>query len=72
MNYYRQLLRDPDVLFAGYRAPHPLEYKIELKISTTKSTTPQAVLRRAIDCLIKEFGQLDRELNEETKFKNDK
>ncbi len=29
---YRQLLRDPDVLFAGYKVPHPLEYEIILKV----------------------------------------
>lgn len=27
-----QLLRYPDVLFAGYRLPHPLETKLTLKI----------------------------------------
>ncbi|CAI6355323.1 unnamed protein product [Macrosiphum euphorbiae] len=27
-----QLLRDPNVLFAGYKLPHPLEHKFELRI----------------------------------------
>jgi DNA-directed RNA polymerase subunit L len=34
---YRQLHRDPDVLFAGYKAPHPLEYKILFKVSQIDS-----------------------------------
>jgi hypothetical protein len=31
----RQLLEDPDVLFSGYRVPHPLEPAIQLKVQTT-------------------------------------
>ena len=30
-----QLLRYPDVLFAGYRLPHPLETKLTLKIQVS-------------------------------------
>lgn len=63
----RQLLRDPEVLFAGYRAPHPLEYKIEIKITTKETTTPQVVLNRALDCLINEFNGLSHELDEKVK-----
>lgn len=28
----RQLHRDPSVLFAGYKLPHPLQYKIVVKV----------------------------------------
>lgn len=27
-----QLLKDPNVIFAGYKNPHPLEHKILLRI----------------------------------------
>ncbi len=31
-----QLLKDPNVLFAGYKNPHPLEHKIILRIQVSK------------------------------------
>ncbi|KAJ3336577.1 DNA-directed RNA polymerase II subunit RPB11-b1 [Gonapodya sp. JEL0774] len=40
----QQLLRNPRVLFAGYRVPHPLEPKVEIKVQTTHQTTPVKVL----------------------------
>ena len=33
-----QLLRDPSVRFVGYKLPHPLIHKMELKIQTNSST----------------------------------
>ena len=36
-----QLLKDPNVLFAGYKNPHPLENKVILRIQTTSDYTPQ-------------------------------
>lgn len=45
-NLFRmQLLRDPNVRFAGYIHPHPLIHRIDLKIQTTSSTVPP------VDCL---------------------
>ena len=35
-----QLLRDKTVKFAGYRKPHPLENKIEIKCQTTNEKKP--------------------------------
>jgi len=34
MIFHRQLLRDPQVLFAGYKVPHPLEHKFVLRVQT--------------------------------------
>uniref|UniRef100_A0A673WBF0 RNA polymerase II subunit J n=1 Tax=Salmo trutta TaxID=8032 RepID=A0A673WBF0_SALTR len=31
----QQLLKDPQVLFAGYKVPHPLEHKIVIRVQTT-------------------------------------
>ena len=31
--FFRQLHRDPNVLFAGYKLPHPLQYKIIVRVS---------------------------------------
>jgi DNA-directed RNA polymerase II subunit RPB11 len=30
--FCRQLHRDPNVLFAGYKLPHPLQYKIIVRV----------------------------------------
>lgn len=48
----RELLRDRNVLFAGYKMPHPLEHKIEVKIQTSgPNIEPSAALQSAIDGL---------------------
>mmetsp|Transcript_48833 Transcript_48833/g.71598 ORF Transcript_48833/g.71598 Transcript_48833/m.71598 type:complete len:124 (+) Transcript_48833:32-403(+) len=55
-----QLLRYPDVLFAGYRLPHPLETKLTLKIQTKSDTNPHVVLMDALRDLKNEFSDLDK------------
>lgn len=47
-----QLLTDPQVLFAGYKQPHPLEPHFLLKIQTTSATTPVAALNKAGQTLL--------------------
>ena len=44
--YRCQLLKDPNVLFAGYKNPHPLENKVILRIQTTSDYTPQVGIRQ--------------------------
>ncbi|XP_019736500.1 DNA-directed RNA polymerase II subunit RPB11-a isoform X1 [Hippocampus comes] len=38
-----QLLKDPQVLFAGYKVPHPLEHKIVIRVQTTPDYSPQVI-----------------------------
>ncbi len=58
----QQLLRDPSVRFAGYRIPHPLVHKVEMKIQTTSSKfAPIYVLTEAVETLIEETNTLERE-----------
>jgi len=45
----RELLEDKEVLFSGYRVPHPLEPAIQLKVQT-KSEDPGPV--KAVDTAI--------------------
>ncbi|KHJ77133.1 RNA polymerase Rpb3/Rpb11 dimerization domain protein [Oesophagostomum dentatum] len=59
-----QLLKDPMVLFAGYKNPHPLEHKIVLRIQTTGQTTPADVLINAITDLIAELSLLEERYKE--------
>lgn len=51
-----QLLKDPKVLFAGYKVPHPLEHKFVIRIQTTSDYTPQDALTNAITDLISELS----------------
>ena len=54
-----QLLRDPNVRFAGYMLPHPLIHKFDLKIQTSSSTVaPVEVLSAAIEDLANETDHL--------------
>ena len=59
-NLFRmQLLRDPNVRFAGYYHPHPLVHYINLKIQTTNSNVaPVEVLSSAIEDLSNETDHL--------------
>ena len=55
----RQLLRDPQVLFAGYKVPHPLEHKFVLRVQTTSDYSPQEALTNAIQDLLTEIQALE-------------
>ncbi|KAJ1722506.1 DNA-directed RNA polymerase II core subunit [Coemansia biformis] len=53
-----KILQHPQVLFAAYRMPHPLEYYVELKVQTTARTTPVDVVKEAIESLMLEYGNI--------------
>ncbi|OVA03685.1 hypothetical protein BVC80_8673g10 [Macleaya cordata] len=53
-----QLHRDPNVLFAGYKLPHPLQYKIIVRIHTTSQSSPMQAYNQAINDLDKELNHL--------------
>ncbi|KAL2629065.1 hypothetical protein R1flu_013751 [Riccia fluitans] len=53
-----QLHRDPSVLFAGYRLPHPLQYKLVIKIQTTSQPSPMQEYNLAVNDLDKELDHL--------------
>uniref|UniRef100_A0A8C5W1S9 DNA-directed RNA polymerase RBP11-like dimerisation domain-containing protein n=1 Tax=Microcebus murinus TaxID=30608 RepID=A0A8C5W1S9_MICMU len=54
-----QLLKDPQVLFAGYKVPHPLEHKIIIRVQTTPDHSPQEAFTNAITDLISELSLLE-------------
>ncbi|GFN96113.1 DNA-directed RNA polymerase ii subunit rpb11-like [Plakobranchus ocellatus] len=56
---YSQLLKDPQVLFAGYKIPHPLEHKFVLRIQTTPDYSPQEAFTNAITDLISEISLME-------------
>jgi len=57
--FFRQLLKDPQVIFAGYKIPHPLEHKFVLRIQTTPDYSPQEAFTNAITDLISEVSLLE-------------
>ncbi|ONK77294.1 uncharacterized protein A4U43_C02F5060 [Asparagus officinalis] len=60
-----QLHRDPNVLFAGYKLPHPLQYKILVRIHTTSQSSPSQAYRQGIEDLDKELQYLKKAFEEE-------
>ena len=70
-----QLLRNPNVRFAGYIHPHPLVHHIDLKVQTTSSTVaPVEVLSAAIEDLANETDHLIQQVTdaaEEWRKEND-
>ncbi|KAK4529070.1 hypothetical protein GAYE_SCF7681MG7020 [Galdieria yellowstonensis] len=64
-----QLLRDPKVIFAAYRAPHPLQHHILVRVQTKSSEmepyTPIDALANAFNDLGTEMSLLSERLEEE-------
>ncbi|GJD12255.1 DNA-directed RNA polymerases II, IV and V subunit 11 [Galdieria sulphuraria] len=64
-----QLLRDPKVIFAAYRAPHPLQHHIIIRVQTKSSDrepyTPIDALANALSDLNTEMSLLSERLEEE-------
>lgn len=68
---FRQLFKDPGVLFAGYKIPHPLEYKIVVRVRTINTYTPQEAFNNAITDLMSETSLLEEQFKEALKEKKE-
>jgi len=66
-----QLLKDPNVNFAGYKVPHPLEHKFVLRIQTIGDYTPQDALTNAITDLLSELSLFDERFREALREKKE-
>jgi DNA-directed RNA polymerase II subunit RPB11 len=55
---YSKLLQEPQVIFAGYKIPHPLEHNVIIRVQTTNETKPEAMVAKALNDLITEVGYL--------------
>ncbi|XP_055331085.1 DNA-directed RNA polymerase II subunit RPB11-like [Paramacrobiotus metropolitanus] len=60
-----QLIKDPNVVFAGYKVPHPLENKFVLRVQTTADYAPHEALNNAITDLISELAFTEEQFKEE-------
>ena len=53
-----KLLKDNRVRFAGYKKPHPLEERIEVRVQTNGESKPEDAVKEACTNLNQELGQL--------------
>jgi len=53
------------VQFAGYKKPHPLENKIEIKLKTSYQTKPVEALNKALNNLINNITKLSLDFEKE-------
>jgi len=60
-----RLLQSAHVTFAGYRVPHPLFSKFELRVQTDGEITPRVALVQACRDLVNDLGTLSREFTKE-------
>ena len=60
----------PQVLFAGYKVPHPLHPYFLIKIQTDGTVTPQAVLEQACTKLIGTMSSLETKFKREFSYKD--
>ncbi|KAF7996514.1 hypothetical protein HCN44_002146 [Aphidius gifuensis] len=66
-----QLLKDPHVLFAGYKVPHPLDPKFVIRIQTTSDYTPHEAFMHAITDLIAELSLFEERFKDAIKEKKE-
>ncbi|KAF9017676.1 RBP11-like subunits of RNA polymerase, partial [Hymenopellis radicata] len=64
-----QLLSMPEVLFAGYKVPHPLHPYFLIKVQTDGSITPQTVVENACKKLIGSLSSLEAKFKREFSFR---
>ncbi|CAL5229066.1 g12317 [Coccomyxa viridis] len=64
-----QLLRDPEVMFAGYKFPHPLEYHIFIKVQTMGKKPPREAFDDALTNLIGELTDIRDKFQSEADIK---
>lgn len=68
---FSQLLKDPKVLFAGYKLPHPLEHKFVIRIQTTSNYSPEDAYMNAITDLMSELSLFEERFKEAIKDKKE-
>ena len=68
--FFSQLLSMPQVLFAGYKVPHPLHPYFLVKVQTDGTITPTAAVEQACTKLIGTLSSLEAKFKREFSFKD--
>ena len=66
-----QLLKDPNVLFAGYKNPSPFVNQIIIRVQTTSDYTPNDAFINAITDLLSELSLFEERFKEQLKDKKE-
>lgn len=66
-----QLMKDPNVLFAGYKNPSPFVNQILIRVQTTSDYTPQDAFMNALTDLQSELSLFEERFREQLKEKRD-
>ena len=61
------LLESDNVIFSGYKIPHPLEYELLLKVRTVPSSDPGKELQKSVSNLLQRVALLDGQFKEQLK-----
>lgn len=65
-----QLLRDSEVWFAGYKVPHPLEHRVEIRVQTSKrSYPPEKAFANALQLLREESRSMLEKFKESVQYR---
>lgn len=59
------LHRHTDVVFAGYRIPHPLEAKMVVKVQTNGNQQPDETVEHVLESLKTEFEDIRQQFSEQ-------
>lgn len=70
-SFFSQLLKDPRVIFAGYKLPHPLEHKFVIRIQTTSNYSPEDAYMNAITDLMSELSLFEERFKDAIKEKKE-
>ena len=54
----KQLLKNPHVIFAGYKVPHPLEHKMVMRVQVSRDS-PVAAMKLALRQLLETSTRLE-------------
>jgi DNA-directed RNA polymerase subunit L len=60
-----RLRGEPYIIFAGYKSPHPLEPKFELRVGTDGSIGPKEALMAACAQVVRDLDIVNREFTKE-------
>lgn len=60
-----ELLENNNIVFSGYRIPHPLKPYLHIKIKTKSNTTPQNELKKTITILQNKISSIRKSFKNE-------
>jgi DNA-directed RNA polymerase II subunit RPB11 len=58
----KQLLKNPNVIFAGYKIPHPLEHKLVMRVQVNRDS-PVEAMKLALRQLIETTDRLETSIH---------